>query len=354
MAEDVERTEQPTPRRRQEARREGQIALSQELGIALNLLGALLALSWAGSGLAPHAQWTFAELWAPREDLDLEAGVQLLLHAFGAAGPVLLPVLLAVLCVGLAGGLAQTRFAVTPSRLRPRLSRLSPAQNLGRVFKQDGPFELAKSLVKLAIAAAAIHFALSGQLDEITGLHALPPYLIVRFVLGLLLRALLAGTCALLVLAILDYAWQYQRVEKRLRMTRGEIKDELRQTQGDPQVKSRLLGLMLDRTLRRMMKRVPEADVVVTNPEHISVALLYRRTEMAAPTLVAKGAGFVALRIREIARASGVPIVENRGLARALFRGVKVGRSVPQALFQAVAEVLAYVYRLDRRRAERW
>jgi flagellar biosynthetic protein FlhB len=263
-------------------------------------------------------------------------------------------VLLAVLCVGLAGGLAQTRLAVTPSRLRPRLSRLSPAQNVKRVFKQDGPFELAKSLVKLAIAAAAIHFVLAGRLDEIAGLHVLPPYPIVSFELGLLLRALLAGTGALLVLALVDYAWQYQRVEMRLRMTRGEIKDELRQTQGDPQVKSRLLGLMLDRSLRRMLKRVPEADVVVTNPEHISVALLYRRAEMAAPTVVAKGAGFVALRIRELARAAGVPIVENRPLARALFRGVRVGRSVPQTLFQAVAEVLAYVYRVDRRRAERW
>jgi flagellar biosynthetic protein FlhB len=354
MAEDVERTEQPTPRRRQEARREGQIALSQELGIAVNLLAALLALSWADRGLAAHAQRSFAELWAPRDDLTVSSAAQLLLHAFAAAGPVLLPVLLAVMFAGLAAGLAQTRFALTPARLRPRLSKLSPAQNLARVFKQDGPLELAKSLLKLAIAALAVAWALRDRLDELAGLYALPPFLIMRFQLELLLRALLAGTCALLLLALLDYAWQYFRVEKRLRMTRGEVKDELKQTQGDPQVRGRLLGLMFDRSLRRMMKRVPEADVIVTNPEHISVALLYRRTEMAAPTVIAKGAGFVALRIRELARAAGVPIVENRPLARALFRGVKVGRSVPERLFQAVAEVLAYVYRLERRRSERW
>src|SRR5262245_20847811 len=354
MADDVERSEQPTPRRRQEARREGQIAISQELGVAVNLLAALLALGWAGSGLAAHAQRVFASLWAPRADLDIDAAARLLLSAFAAAGPVVVPVLLAVLAAGLAVGLAQTRFAVTPSRLKPDLARLSPARNLGRVFKQDGPIELAKSLVKLAIAAAAMAWALRDRFDELAGLYALSTYAIARFQLALLLRALLAGTGALLALALLDYAWQYFRVEKRLRMTRGEVKDELKQTQGDPQVKGRLLGLMLDRSLRRMMKRVPEADVIVTNPEHISVALLYRREEMAAPTVVAKGAGFVALRIREIARAAGVPIVENRPLARALFRGVKVGRSVPERLFQTVAEVLAYVYRLDRRRGERW
>jgi flagellar biosynthetic protein FlhB len=354
MAEDVERTEQPTARRRQEARREGQIAISQELGIAANLLGALLALSWAGSGLAVHAQRAFTDLWTPRGDLSVDSAAALLTHAFASAGPVLIPVLLAVLCVGLATGLAQTRGVVTASKLRPRLSRLSPAKNVGRVFKQDGPIDLLKSVVKLCIAAGAIATALSGRLDELAGLHALPPYLILRFQLGLLMRALFAGTFALIVLALLDYAWQYYRVEKKLRMTRGEIKDELKQSQGDPQVKSRLMGLMLDRTLRRMMKRVPEADVVITNPDHISVALLYRREEMAAPTVVAKGAGFVALRIREIARAAGVPIVENRPLARALFKGVKVGRSVPEKLFQTVAEVLAYVYRIDRRRGQQW
>jgi flagellar biosynthesis protein FlhB len=354
VAEDVERTEQPTPRRRQEARREGQIAVSQELGTAINLLAALLALSWAGHGLIGRAQASFAELWAPRADLDVNSAAQLLLRAFASAGTVIVPLLLAVMFAGLAAGFAQTRFAITPSRLRPNFARLSPALNVGRLFRQDGPIELLKSLVKLAIAAAAIAWALGGRLDEISGLHALPVYPILRFQLELLLRALLAGTGALLVLALFDYAWQYSRVEKRLRMTRGELKDELKQTQGDPQVRGRLLGLMFDRSLRRMMKRVPEADVVVTNPEHISVALLYRREQMAAPTVVAKGAGFVALRIREIARAAGVPIVENRPLARALYRGVKVGRSVPERLFQTVAEVLAFVYRLDRRRAVRW
>lgn len=354
MAEDVEKTEQPTPRRRQEARREGQIAISQELNIALNLLAALLALSWASHGLAGHTQRAFAELWAEQRAFDLESAMRLLRSAFAAAGPVMIPLGLAVFFAAIAGGLAQTRGAFTAMRLKPKLSRLSPAENVKRVFKQDGPFELAKSVVKLGIAAAAVTWALSGRLEEIAGWYALPAYLVMSFQLELLMRALFAGTFALLALAVLDYAWQYWRVEKRLRMTRSEIKDELRQSHGDPQVKSRLLGQIMERTLRMMMKRVPEADVVITNPEHISIALLYRREEMAAPTVVAKGAGFVALRIREIARAAGVPIVENRPLARALFRGVKVGRSVPEALFQTVAEVLAYVYRIDRRRGQRW
>jgi flagellar biosynthetic protein FlhB len=137
-------------------------------------------------------------------------------------------------------------------------------------------------------------------------------------------------------------------------MTRGELRDELRQNQGDPQVRARQLSLMLQRSLRRMLREVPRADVVITNPEHISIALRYRRAEMNAPTVVARGAGFVALRIREIARGAGVPLVENRPLARALYRGARVGQQVPQALFEAVAEVLAYVYRLDRSRGAQW
>jgi flagellar biosynthetic protein FlhB len=354
VAEDVERTEQPTPRRREEARREGQIAVSHELGIAANLMAVLLALAWVGTGLAAHAQRVFRELWTPRGELDVEAAVALLLHAFAAAGPVVVPVMLAAALAAVGIGLLQTRGAWTPARARPKLSRLSPAQNVSRLFKQEGPVELLKSVVKLVLAGSVIGFALRGRLDDLAGLHVLTPYGIAGFQLGLLVRALLAGTAALLLLALLDYAWQHWRVEQRLRMTRSEVKEENKQSQGDPQVKSRQLSLMFDRSLRRMLKRVPEADVVVTNPEHISVALLYRRGAMSAPTVVAKGAGFVALRIREIARAAGVPIVENRPLARALFQGVKVGRSIPERLFQTVAELLAYVWRLDRRRGARW
>jgi flagellar biosynthetic protein FlhB len=354
VAEDVERTEQPTPRRRQEARREGQIAVSAEIGTTANLLVVLWALSWAGAGAAAQLPALFRRLWAVRTDLDVPQAAALIGSAAGGALPLLLPVLAAALAGGILAGIAQTRGALTTPRARPRLSRLSPLRNISRVLRRDAPLEILKALLKLGIASAAIAWAIGDRWPQLLALGRVPLGVGGALQLRVLLDALLAGTLALALVAALDYAWQRAQLEKRLRMTRAEVRDELRQNQGDAQVRTRQLSLMLQRSLRRMLADVPRADVVVTNPEHISIALSYRRGEMGAPTVLARGAGFVALRIREIARASGVPIVENRPLARTLYRSVRVGQQIPQRLFEAVAEVLAYVYRLDRRRGARW
>ena len=169
-----------------------------------------------------------------------------------------------------------------------------------------------------------------------------------------MLKALLVGTLALIIVAVIDYAYMFWKNEKGLKMSKSEVKDEMRQSMGDPMMRAHMLSLQLERARERMMDAVPKADVVVTNPEHISVALSYKRGEMFAPRVVAKGGGFLAFRIRDIAREAGVPIVENPPLARALYRSVRVGESVPERLYEIVAEVLAYVYRLDRSRGLAW
>jgi flagellar biosynthetic protein FlhB len=354
MAEDVERTEQPTPKRRAEAQARGQIAISHEVFVVANLLAISLALLAWGAAFLPRLAGLFRTLWAPRETLDLAGAIALLRHTLVTAATAIGPVLSVALVATLAAGLLQTRGVLSPGRLAPELSRLSPLRNLRRVFKETAPIELAKSLVKLPIAAGAMWFAIGGRLDAYFGLSRLPLAQIVGFQLGTVIEMYIAAALALVVVAAADYAWIWWRTEQALKMTKSEIKDEARQTQGDPLVRARMRSLALERARRRMMADVAKADVVVTNPDHYAVALSYVRGEMRAPKVLAKGRGWIALRVREVAREAGVPIVENPPLARALYRSVRIGQAVPEKLYQAVAQVLAYVWRLDRARARAW
>jgi flagellar biosynthesis protein FlhB len=355
MAEDdVERTEQPTPKRRSEARRQGQIALSQESFIFANLLAVTIALGLIGHQALQIGLGATRALWLPRADLDMEGAMELLSLAARATATLLIPVLAASALAEIAIGLLQTRGNLASKRLAPSLARLSPLSNAKRLFKQQAIAELPKSIAKILLVGGVIWMAIRSSLDDYLGLLYLPLVEIIRFQIGTILHAFLVGCAVLFLIAAADYAYQYWRTEKALRMTKTEIKEERKQSEGDPLIKSRMRSLQFERARTRMMRAVPTADVVITNPEHISIALRYERTRMAAPRVVARGAGWIALRIREIARQSGVPIVENRPLARALYRSVRAGDYVPEKLYRAVAEVLAYVYRLDPRKAQTW
>jgi flagellar biosynthesis protein FlhB len=354
MAEDVERTEQPTPKRRSEARRQGQIAISQDAFTVANLLACTVALGMLGQKTLLVSLGATRALWEPRPDLDMAGAMELLALAARATAVIVGPILAAAALAAIAIGELQTRGNVASERLSPKLSKLSPAANFNRLFKRQGAIELPKSLLKIALVGGVLWMALRSSFDDYLGLLYLPLVEIIRFQIGTILHAFLAGCGMLLVIAAIDYGYQYWQTERALRMTKTEIKEERRQSEGDPMVKSRMRSLQFERARTRMMRAVPSADVVVTNPEHISIALKYERSSMAAPRVVARGAGWIALRIREIAREAGVPIVENRPLARALYRSVRAGDYVPERLYKAVAEVLAYVYRLNPRRAQAW
>ena len=354
MAEDVERTEQPTPKRRSEARRQGQVAISQESFIFANLLAVTLALGWIGQQALLVGMGATRALWLPRADLDPEGAMELLGLAARATATIVWPVLAAAALAAIVIGQLQTRGNLATKRLKPTFSRLSPASNFNRLFKRQALIELPKSLLKIALVGGVIWYAVRSSVDDYLGLLYLPLFEVIRFQIGTILHAFLAGCAMLFAIAAIDYGYQYWQTERALRMTKTEVKEERRQSEGDPMIKSRMRSLQFERARTRMMRAVPSADVVVTNPEHISIALKYERDSMAAPRVVARGAGWIALRIREIARESGVPVVENRPLARALYRSVRVGEYVPERLYKAVAEVLAYVYRLHPRRAPTW
>ncbi len=354
MANDVERSEEPTPRRREQARAEGQLALSQDAFVFANLAAVTCALLWTGRSALEHSLAGFHALWRPRTDFSPGEALELWQTAFGLGARVALPVLLAALAAGIAVGLLQTRGNWAPKRLRPRLARLSPGQNWKRVVRAQGPIELPKATLKLLLVGGLMLYFTFGRLGEFLGLAQLPLLASLRFQLEVLLGSFAVGCAALLAIAGVDYAYQYRRVEQQLRMSRSDVSEERRQFEGDPLVKARMRSLQLERARTRMMAAVPEANVIVTNPEHVSIALGYERGAMHAPRVLAKGRGLLALRIREIAREAGVPIVENPPLARSLYRAVKVGQEIPERLFQAVAQVLAYVYRLDPRRRRSW
>jgi len=354
VAEDVERTEDPTPKRRSQARSEGQLAISQEAFIFANLLMVTLTLMFMGPTALSTALSTTQTLWKPRTDLDLAGLLEVLALIGNALTKILTPILIGVVVGTVAIGELQTRGNLATKKLRPKLDKLNPATNLGRIVKRQAIIDLPKSILKILACAGVIYFAISSRLDAYLGLLHLPLVEIAAFQLGTILRAYLAGCGALLVIALIDYSYQYWRNEQALKMTKTEVKEERRQSEGDPMVKSRLRSLQYERARSRMMEAVPKADVVITNPTHVSIALAYDRAEMQAPRVVARGAGILALRIRSIANASGVPIVENPPLARSLYRSTKVGDYIPERLYRAVAETLAYVYRMDRRRTQAW
>jgi flagellar biosynthetic protein FlhB len=354
VADDVEKTEKPTPKHRREARQRGQIAVSQEVMTLANLAAVSLALLAIGSHAAMQGAAAFQTLWMPRDTIDLPTAVALVRRAFASAIPVLGPVLAAAFLAALTAGLAQTQGALSPKKIKPKATKLNPITNVKRVMGTQALMQLGKSLLKLAIVGTTLFFVIRSHLEEYTGLSRLPLLPIVGFQLGTILQAYLAGCAALILIAIADYAFELWRTEKAMRMSRSEVKDEARQSEGDPHIRSRLRSLQMERARARMMEATATADVVVTNPEHLSVALAYKRAEMAAPTVVAKGRNVLAFRIREVAREHGVPIIENPPLARALYRSVKVGRSIPERFYKTVAELLAYVYRLDRSRSRPW
>jgi flagellar biosynthetic protein FlhB len=354
MAEDrTARTEEPTPKRREEARAEGQVAQSVEVTSAAVLIAALLTLSNRGGDAiaALRAMMRRGLDAASTGELTGAQVAQVMRGMVTDSVGIVGPVLLATAVVGVVATVAQTGFQVVPKRLVPDPSKLAPSTGLGRIASRRGLVELAKAIIKIALVGWITWRLVRAHEDEIVALVATPPREILELAGAGLRRVVGWVVGALAVLAAADYAWQRRQHQQTLRMTRAEVKDERRQSEGDPQMKQRVKRAYQQIAKRRMLADVPTASVVVTNPVHLAVALRYTPGQMGAPVVVAKGAEHVAERIKEIARRHGIPIVERRALARALFRTVQIGSEIPTALYRAVAEILAYIYGLQARRA---
>ncbi len=343
-----ERTESPTPRRRQQAREEGRVARSPEVSAAVVLLAGTAALaSVAGTGPAEHVVRLLRE-----GAQALSAGPLTAAGATAWLRSLVLGLLLALLPFGLAltatvvlVNVLQTRGLVSLKPLLPDWSRVSPASGLKRLASLDAPVSLLKALLKLAALGLVTWLVLRRGWADLTALPQADPAVMLGVLRSLVLRLAFATGLAFLVVAGLDYGFQVFRHERSLRMTRDELIREQRETEGDPLIKGRIRSIARARARQRMLQAVPSADVVIVNPTHIAVALRYDAAVAPAPIVVAMGERKLAERIRDLASQAGVPIVEDRPTARALLATGKVGQMIPPALYAAVAQILAWVYR---------
>ena len=342
-----EKTEAPTQHKRDEAAKEGRVPRSQELTAAVMLIAAAVALNATGPGLAAVLRDIMGSgLSAVGNEAFDGLGAVSLIRMLGWKTLGALGAFLATMAgASLAIGAIQSRGVVSAKPVTPDFNRLNPAQNVKRVIGVQGLVELAKSLLKLVIVGWAVWRVLGPAWPQIVALGQEPPRAMIELVRSQGVSILKTAGMAYLLLAAADYGWQLWQHEKGLRMTKEEVKLEHKQQEGDPMVKSRMRALARQRARQQMMKDVPKADVVLVNPVHIAVALKYDPAVAAAPYVVALGRRKVAERIKEVAYASGVPVVENIPLARALIASVKLGQMIPTELYLAVAEVLAFVMR---------
>jgi len=346
-----EKTEKATPRKRREARRKGQVARSQEIASAFILLFVFVGFALFGASFlerlmrlvtVPITDYMLVELSVPQLRI-------LALQLMRETTLLLFPVFLIAVVVGIVANLAQFGLLFTGYPLQPRLSKLNPIKGIKHIFSLRGVVNFVKSVLKLAVIAAIVAIVIWNDKERIVNLARVPVGDIFAYAAKTTWRLGILVAVALILLAILDYFYNRYEHEKSLRMSKQEVKDEHKKVEGDPLIKSRIREKQRTLALQRMMQNLPKADVVITNPTHFAVALQYDQKEMEAPKVIAKGQGFVALKIREKAEELGIVIMENPPLARALFEKVEIGQMIPPELFQAVAEVLAYVYRLKRR-----
>ena len=345
---DQERTERATPKKRAQARRKGQVAQSREISSAAILIGATAVFYFWGSNMVGRFTEFMHRFYQNIGTMDMQQSAlpvlfwQITQQVFW----MLLPLLAVIVLAALAANVAQVGFLVIEEPFAFKFSKLNPLEGVKRLFSLRSLVELVKSLLKMAFVGLVAFAMVKRQAGVMPSLMDVGVIGILGF-FGQVALGVCAYTClAMIVLAALDYAFQRWQHEKDLRMTKQEVKDEFKQTEGDPKIKSRIRAIQLEMARRRMMEQVPEATVVITNPTHLAVALKFDAASMSAPQVVAKGAGYVAERIRALAAEHGVPIVEQKPLARSLFKGVDIGAYIPADLYQAVAEILAYVYRL--------
>jgi flagellar biosynthetic protein FlhB len=346
-----EKTEKATERKKAEARRKGQVASSREVSVAVSLAATVAAGSFLGvyafgllivmmrQWLAASASMSVNESTLPT--LAAHAGRDLLIIA--------VPFGVILLALGVGAQILQTGWVWSTEKLQWDPARISPIAGFKRLFSVRALIELPKSLFKIAVVGMVVYWNLKDEILALPLMAQMEPQAALlqagRLAWGLTLWI----TGAFAALAAADYAFQRWQFHKDLRMTTQEVKQEHRESEGDPLIRSRIRALQRERARRRMMQEVPKADVVITNPTHLAVALKYDGARMAAPMVVAKGAGFIAERIREIAAEHGVPIIENKPLAHSLHRMVDLGREIPTELYQAAAEILAMVIRAKGR-----
>jgi flagellar biosynthesis protein FlhB len=320
-----------------------------EVNSAFLLLFGVLFLYLSGASIASHMTSFIQKIMisAPSYDINGDNLYQLLVETLVTIGTVVGPLAVGLLAIGLLASFSQVGFLFTLEPMKPKASKINPISGFKKViFSRRAGVELIKNLIKVTVIGLVAYFSLKSILAESMYLMDSDVASVIGFMARASLSVAFKVALAFIFLAVFDYVYQRFEYEKELRMTKQEVKDEHKTTEGDPQIKSRVRSIQRQIAYRRMMQDVPTADVVVTNPTHLAVALKYDRNAGGAPKVVAKGAEKNAQRIKEIAAEHEVPIVEDKFLARALYKTVEIGEEIPEKLFQAVAEVLAYIYKI--------
>jgi flagellar biosynthetic protein FlhB len=351
-----DKSEAPTPKRRKEAREKGQVPRSQEMTAAFFLLAGALVISQGAGPLATSIGGIFTQATQAGSStnwgLDGTTGWmrQVAWTSLGAIAPILLAMAGTALFIG---GI-QARGVLTLEPLKPKWSRLNPQENIKRIWGIQAPVQLAKSLMKFGIITGAMYVALSGVQNKLPALAQQGPFALIKFIQAQAVRVLMSAGLAYLLLALADYGYQVWQHEKSMKMSKEEIRKELKETEGDQILKIRRRTMARSLARKRMLLSVSDADVVITNPTHIAVALKYDTQIAPAPIVLAMGARKMAKQIKSIAMESGVTVVENKPLARALYKTAKVGLPIPIELYVAVAEILAWVIRQRKKMKAGW
>ncbi len=344
-----EKTEAPTPRRLQEARNDGQVARSQDLTAALTLLGGVLLLGVFASqmfgGMKLIIRAALGGEWVSEPGVN-EEFEHLSALVVTTSAQTLAPIVIGLFALAIVGNVVQFGFLFTLKPIAPKFSKINPAKGLQNLFSARSLMRLVMSLGKVFIVLVVAVIYIYLDMPKVMALGYLELMPMVAAASSLVFWLSIKIAVVLILLAILDFAYQKFQFERDQRMTKEEVKQEMKNMEGDPLVKQRRAKVARQLAMQRMGQAVPQADVVVTNPTHFAVALKYD-DDMAAPKVVAKGADLMAMRIRQLATAHGVPIVERPPLARALYRYVEVGQEIPEKFYSAVAEILAYVYRIS-------
>ena len=357
MAENdnASRTEEATPHRLEEARKDGDVAKSMEVAQVCALAGAFGAIAIGGQSLARNLADQLLPFIAHPDSIHLEgeAGVAVAWQVMGAALPALLTVLGTATLAGVFGNVVQTGLLFAPSKLAPNLSKLSPAEGFKRLFGIDGLMNFLRAVMKVLLVGAVAWWVLGPRVHDFQGLIGVSPVGVLSFSLKLATQLMFSVLALLALLAVIDFVWQRQRFMERMKMTREEQKEDVKQSDGDPHVKARQRQIRNERARRRMIQQVPKATVVIANPTHFAVALLYEQGETPAPQCVAKGVDAVALKIREVAEAHGVPVIEDPPLARALYGAVELDQFIPTQHYEAVAKIIGFIFAGRRRQRAR-
>lgn len=346
-----EKTEKATPKKKQDSRKKGQVAKSQDIGTAFVLLGVFFLLNLYGPTMlnileemiiAILSEFTLMEITV---DNMMFLFINLLLELIFFLGPVMG----VAMVFGVLANYLQVGVLFTGEPMKPKLEKIDPIKGFKRIFSMTAIVNMIKSILKIIVLGLVTFLILWNSMDDILILFQKNATAALATISSLVVKMGLWGSMALLILAILDYIYQKYDHEKKLRMSKQDIKDEYKNIEGDPLIKSKIKQKQREMAMRRMMDEVPNADVVITNPTHYAVAIKYDETKADAPYVVAKGVDFVAQKIKLIAKEKEIVMIENRPLARALYSQVEINQTIPEEFFKAVAEILAYVYRMKKK-----